>query len=588
MNQIFRGINIEIGDGNPGAIGLYAQGAQGMAVNDVQVDMTSGGGFAGFAGGNGAGGSHVNIAAMGGRYGVFFEQADGAALVLSGTFEGQTISAVHYTAISGGPKPWESSIRSASLVGLTIRHNGTGPAIDAGQGHAITVLDTIVHCDHQGDVNQTVGIRARGNVYLQDTFFVECGVILTQPGTFHPDLTRTPRGYPISHAIAVARGTNTLNRGAEVIGNLMVIDGVRLPNHTLNRMSPVAAVPSGVVSSRTPWVSNQWPSIENMTDAVVDCGAKGDGTTDDTDALQHCLNENQHVLLPKGLFRISSTLLLRPGASLIGISQTHSVIAPMTTGFKSEFLNKKHKNANKTFAPLVRTAITGNVTIAFVGLVTWWHLPSIFTLEWRARGGLWRSNYETRVCECLWLQNYASRSKNFPCAQPVALATPKTQIRGGGVFVNFVNDEDILFTDHTNYRHLYVGDGGTGSHPLQLYALNMEHAMSEANLEINGAHQGVEIVSLKIEGSNTILWVRDCSKVELFSLGGGADPFPNSSYLPSDFAPYTPTILRVERTSPFKFVNVNDGGRGNEGQPIQPIPPTGGVLVSSWTYFTHP
>ena len=69
MNQIFRGINIEIGEGNPGAIGLYADGAQGMAVNDVQVDMSRGGGFAGFAGGNGAGGSHVNIAAIGGRYG---------------------------------------------------------------------------------------------------------------------------------------------------------------------------------------------------------------------------------------------------------------------------------------------------------------------------------------------------------------------------------------------------------------------------------------------------------------------------------------------------------------------------------------
>ena len=58
------------------------------------------------------------------------------------------------------------------------------------------------------------------------------------------------------------------------------------------------------------------------------------------------------------------------------------------------------------------------------------------------------------------------------------------------MFVNFVNDEDILFTDHAHYRHLYVGDGGDGSDPLTLYALNMEHAMSEANMEIEGAHQG--------------------------------------------------------------------------------------------------
>jgi hypothetical protein len=60
MNQAFRGINIEISPGNPGAIGLSACGAQGLAIQDVSVDMSHGG-FAAFAGGNGAGGSHVNI-----------------------------------------------------------------------------------------------------------------------------------------------------------------------------------------------------------------------------------------------------------------------------------------------------------------------------------------------------------------------------------------------------------------------------------------------------------------------------------------------------------------------------------------------
>lgn len=120
-----------------------------------------------------------------------------------------------------------------------------------------------------------------------------------------------------------------------------------------------------------------------------------------------------------------------------------------------------------------------------------------------------------------------------------------------------------------------MGDGGAASHRLVFYALNLEHAMSEANLEIAGATQGVDVVSLKIEGSNSILWVRDSSDVTLYSLGGGADPFPNASFFPSDFVRYHPTIIRVERTTPFKLVNLNDGGRGNMGNPITPIPPTG-------------
>lgn len=198
----------------------------------------------------------------------------------------------------------------------------------------------------------------------------------------------------------------------------------------------------------------------------------------------------------------------------------------------------------------------------------------MFTLDWRARGGLWRSNYETRVCECLWLANYAhaDHGNRTACPPAIALATPKTQVRGGGVFVNYVSDEDILFTDHTHYRHLWVGDGGAGSDRVQLYATNMEHAMAEANLGIDGATQGVDIVSLKIEGSNVIVWARDSADVNLYSLGGGSDAFPNASWYPTDFAPYRPTIVRIERTAPFRLVNLVNGGRGNEGRPIEPIP----------------
>eukprot|EP01047_Picozoa_sp_COSAG01_P116807 COSAG01_NODE_45484_length_409_cov_0.667742_1_plen_136_part_11 len=136
---------------------------------------------------------------------------------------------------------------------------------------------------------------------------------------------------------------------------------------------------------------------------------------------------------------------MRPGTALLGISQTHSVIAPLTTGFIASVA----ADLEESPAPLLRTAVESNATLAFVGLTTWWHLPSIYTLDWRSRGGLWRSNYETRVCECLWLSNYRSQASSPACvAAPTMLATPKTQVRGGGNFLNFVNDEDILFTDH--------------------------------------------------------------------------------------------------------------------------------------------
>ena len=58
--------------------------------------------------------------------------------------------------------------------------------------------------------------------------------------------------------------------------------------------------------------------------------------------------------------------------------------------------------------PLVRTAAGAESTLAFVGLTTFWHVAGVHTLDWRASGGAWRSNYECRVCECMWLSDYGS------------------------------------------------------------------------------------------------------------------------------------------------------------------------------------
>ena len=89
-------------------------------------------------------------------------------------------------------------------------------------------------------------------------------------------------------------------------------------------------MPADLTSRRVLWNSGRFPSLETAADAVKLCGAKGDGKADDTLPLQHCLDTHDQVLLPKGLFRISATLTMRPGTALLGISQTHSVIAPLT------------------------------------------------------------------------------------------------------------------------------------------------------------------------------------------------------------------------------------------------------------------
>lgn len=207
------------------------------------------------------------------------------------------------------------------------------------------------------------------------------------------------------------------------------------------------------------------------------------------------------------------------------------------------------------------------MTIAFIGMVSWWHLP-IYTLDYNSVDGLWRSNYETRVSECLWLNDYHSQTTVPPCVQSFNLTVPKTQIKGTGKFLlwvnakpedsygflskgwryadmrvisflpsamhiiytskgkfyNFVNDEDILFTDHKGYRHIVVDgvdDGGDDSVStagresnegrVVFYMLNMEHAQAETNMYVSA-----------------IFWILEDT--------AGVPPQPHSSPAPSSTA----------------------------------------------------
>ena len=54
---------------------------------------------------------------------------------------------------------------------------------------------------------------------------------------------------------------------------------------------------------------------ESVVDATLACGVKGDGMADDLPALQKCVNANANKnasFLPKGHYRLSSTLVLPP------------------------------------------------------------------------------------------------------------------------------------------------------------------------------------------------------------------------------------------------------------------------------------
>ncbi|MGD0802289.1 MAG: glycosyl hydrolase family 28-related protein, partial [Terracidiphilus sp.] len=91
----------------------------------------------------------------------------------------------------------------------------------------------------------------------------------------------------------------------------------------------IAAFPSGdapaihALPAQTGWAN------------AIDLGAKGDGKTDDTAALQHAIDTQRIVYLPSGRYLLTDTLRLRPDTVLIGLhpSTTQLDLADNTPGF---------------------------------------------------------------------------------------------------------------------------------------------------------------------------------------------------------------------------------------------------------------
>ena len=79
--------------------------------------------------------------------------------------------------------------------------------------------------------------------------------------------------------------------------------------------------PPADLQTRHLW-SPRFPSFESPGAANVKTaayGARGDGRADDTQALQRAIDENEIVFLPKGCYRLTRTLELRPNTKLIGL-----------------------------------------------------------------------------------------------------------------------------------------------------------------------------------------------------------------------------------------------------------------------------
>ncbi len=534
MNQMWIGIDIVIGPGNPGAVGIRHRAAQGSGVEDCTIDAR--GGYCGLEGGAGSGGSHTNVTVIGGRIGVDLRQTQPAP-----TITGFTLIDQRETSLLC------SSRQALCAVGLRIEKRTPGPAIVArklwGAHHGQLCLVDSQIVFH--NVDDAVAIDTQASVYLNNVYVSGANTLVRLP----QKAALRSKGPGWNHLREFAAGIAQQYR-ARKYGNRIFtypapiyVDGRQLDRPWLVDLRS-GETPPPDLQSRHLW-KEPFPTFESDEAVSVKdppYSAAGDGQTDDTAAIQRAIDENALVFLPKGTYRVSKTIRLRPHTRLIGVHRCYTWLSPLARP-GGDFSDPRKPR------PVLQTANAAEATtvLAFLGIRTLDDSPAAYCLRWQSgRHSLFR---DVNIVFALRVPPQGLAPPTEPAITARLFNHPVVRIdgNGGGRWYNF--HQESSRGHGPDYRHLLVE--GTGE-PLHFYQCNPEHARSKANMELRGARY-VSIYGLKGEYYRPILWVRRSDHVRLFGYGGNAAASEGGA------------LFVVEQTPNFLLANLVDSPRMPQG-----------------------
>ena len=601
FNCLFRGIDITIGVGTPGAIGISHGGAQGSSVQDTTITMGSG--HLGVRGCTGSGGSHAMITVIGGQIGIDCSGAMNSPTLTGLQLLGQNLTGLVY---NGG-------LQALSVVGMIIKpaHSqaiAVSAALPNSAWGQISMIDTIIEYPVaptptagslavttmsaavlQSMTSSCTAIASDHSLYLRNVFLKNCATLLnitqeninrTIPGT-----GTMRRDSSWARAEEVAVGADISGPPCTCAPGKMPIyrNGVKQQQPWQARMDRSSTPPPADLSERHTWREATFPTWDNISGTTVDAslfGAKGDGVADDTDALQRAIDSapaGGTVFIAKGNYRISRTLNLtgvHGAASLIGTARHLTRIMPMSDGLTG--LSTNVTNASNPLTgpvPLVHFRESQVYSVfAMLSLVTWESLSSVYGLQWDNHNhrSSYRQSYIYRTTECLYgfphPKPMPSEKPTMWCKPLANLSHPLLVISGSIMAYNFEN-EDFLY-ETPQYKHLFVH----GNHPTDsvvFYQANFEHSTGVADMEIRDAWN-VCIFSFKTEGgwvdvyeggthmSGPAVIIANSSNVSIYSHGGNARARPTGSKYDEGFPQFAPSLYRIEDSCPVRLTNMVD------------------------------
>jgi len=542
FNQLIADLELVLGDGNPGAIGIDHQSAQGSAIQDVSIDAT--GAFAGVRRIPGSGGGIHGLTVKGGRYGIYARGestrmgSQPVPVASTVTLTDQSEAAVLFD--GRGPLTLVGGV----IEGAGVRSEGSKAAPWNG---ALTLVDMVLR-PRPG----LCAIVSNHSVYLSNVYLENAETLACVDG--HAPAKGAAKGWTHVEEYSVG-GIYKLPGADGPFQPLVYLDG-RATGSSLERIRTDAQAPPADLRERHAWPAMLPPWVDSGAANVRSApyNAAGDGKTDDAAAIQRAIEEHRTVFLPKGNYRLSRPLVLKSDTRLIGVSNLLSKVSPFDAGAYSDAENPQ---------PLIDTedAPQATTVLAFVSLEVPVKNVCAYALRWRAgRRSVVRNAHPIATP---W----------HPDAPAAFYPMVRIDGSGGGRWYDLTIWH--WWNQGPDYRHLLVD--GT-QEPLSIYMLNPEHATSTAQVEFRSA-SNVSVYSTKSEGSYTTILMRHCRNVRLFGYGGISSPKPGWPVIRLEasrdilMANPTPSLLLVRKnpgnalsvpTDPHKWHFIEDNPEQGE------------------------
>ncbi len=521
------GFELEIGAGNPGAVCVSFDAAEGSSLQDCRFLIRDG--FAGMTGGPGSGGIVANCKFEGGAYGCYVDSGRPPGTYVGCRFRGQRNCAVA-----------KRDRANLSLVGCTFElargvHAARVAPVKLG---SLSMIDCRIH--YEPGEKFTAAVLADSALYLRDVYIRDADV-LVEP-TQHRAIPGNPGRQHVRELAAPY--------DFEGVATAPVYRDGRCSEEPFAEIE--AGEPPADLITRHIWEDDELPRWNSPAVVNVrDCGVIGDGTTDDTDALQRAIDEHHTLFLPKGAYRVSRTLRLRANTCLFGVSPAFSIISPVPEGDFADPTNPK---------PVLQTVDTAEARtrLAFFCVYMPRELaPGASLLDWACGGRSWTrcvfpstgfvrpdfqplhagimpwDNWRWDQIECAVDQHafhYTTPDTDDLIPHDPVPDWPMARVHGhaGGGWYPFLALDGRRHGP--DYRRILI-DGVQG--PFRIYHALLQYCRGKAELEIRNSRD-IAIYGIKNEKETVAAWIHHSRGVLISGLSGTGQHNPDHKFLIED------------------------------------------------------